>query len=315
MKVLCIGMMVCDHLISVVPDNILELDSVSINRPLLSCGGDALNVAVGLAKLKQDVSITGRIADDANGRFILSECKKYGVDVSGVLFEQDSGTAVSYALIDTAGERHFLSEKSIFEKLSGNDVKDEAIMQSDIVYIGSAMAMRLMDKEGIADIFTRAHQNNKITVLDAAINLEDEKRDWLKYLGPAFSHTDIFLPSIDEASEITGESEPERIASCFEQFPMKAFGIKLGARGCFITDFDKTGYIQPPQGLPVADTTGAGDSFVAGYICGLIKGWDTFKCAEFATAVAARNVGYIGGTAGIADFETTYRFYRTHKKG
>lgn len=50
MKALCVGMMVCDTLISPVPENILELDSVRIDKPRICCGGDALNVAMGLAR-------------------------------------------------------------------------------------------------------------------------------------------------------------------------------------------------------------------------------------------------------------------------
>ena len=142
MKMLCIGMMVCDTLLSPVPSNILTLSSVRIDKPSVCCGGDALNVAIGLAKLGNSVSVAGRVARDANGKFILSECNKYGIHASGVVYEEECATAASYALIDENGERHFLSEKSIFEKLSGEDISDEAIEEADMIYIGSAMAMR-----------------------------------------------------------------------------------------------------------------------------------------------------------------------------
>ena len=117
MRILCVGMMVCDTLISPVPFDILTLDSVSINKPSICCGGDALNVAIGLAKLGAEVSITGRIADDANGRFILKECEKHGVGTAGVVYDTECATAASYALVDEKGERHFLSEKSIFGRI------------------------------------------------------------------------------------------------------------------------------------------------------------------------------------------------------
>ena len=124
MKALCIGMMVCDTLISPVPENILELDSVRIDKPRICCGGDALNVAMGLAKLGCPVSIIGRIGRDSNGSFILKECQQNHIDSSRVIFDQECGTAASYALIDTNGERHFLTEKSVFYRISGTDVSD-----------------------------------------------------------------------------------------------------------------------------------------------------------------------------------------------
>lgn len=320
MQILCIGMMVCDTLISPVPSNILELDSVSINKPCICCGGDALNVAVGLARLNNNVSIIGRIARDTNGSFILEECRKHGIDASKVVYDEECATASSYALIDEKGERHFLSEKSIFARIKGSDVSNESIEKADIVYIGSAMAFREMDKGGIADVFTRAHAlsgrqggEKKLTVMDAAINIEDPERNWLEYLEPAFMQTDVFFPSIDEAVKITGETQPEKIAEAFRKFSMKLFGIKMGAKGCFVTDFTESRYIECPQNMPVVDTTGAGDSFMAGLICALSKGWEVFTAAEFASCVATKNVGAVGGTSGVPDFQEALRFYKEYK--
>lgn len=313
MKILCIGMMVCDTLLSPVPSNILKLDSVRIDKPFICCGGDALNVATGLGILNQPVSIIGRIAEDSNGKFILKECEKNGVDTSGVLFDQECATAVSYALIDEEGERHFLTEKAIFERLTGEDVTNEALKENDIIYFGSAMAMKGMDEGGLYDVFKRAHSYKKLTAMDAAINREDADRDWLAFLAPALGETDIFFPSLQEAEKMTGETEPEKIAECFRTFSMKIFGIKLGEQGCFVTDFKESRRIKCPEGMPVVDTTGAGDSFMAGLLCGLAHGWDTFSSAEFASCVATMNVGAMGGTAGIPDFEEALRFYRTFK--
>lgn len=313
MKILCIGMMVCDTLISPVPFNILKLDSVKINKPSICCGGDALNVAMGLAILNHQVLIAGRIADDANGRFILAECEKKGVDTSGIIFDKECATAASYALIDEDGERHFLTEKAIFERLEGKDVTDEELQKADIIYFGSAMAMHRMDEGGIEDIFKRAHALGKLTAMDAAINREDADRDWLAFLAPALKETDIFFPSLREAEKITKETEPEKIMEYFRPFSMKLFGIKLGGRGCFVTDFKESRYIPCPDGMPVVDTTGAGDSFMAGLLCGMAHGWSPFDSAEFAGCVATKNVGAMGGTAGIPDFDEALHFYQTYR--
>ena len=103
MKILSIGMMVCDVLIRPVPDDILGRDSVAIERPTISCGGDALNVALGLAKLGTDVVLVGRIGDDANGAFIRNTCIDFNVDTKGLIIDNDCATATSFALIDSMG--------------------------------------------------------------------------------------------------------------------------------------------------------------------------------------------------------------------
>ena len=73
MKILCVGMMVCDTIISPVPDDVLSKDSVMIEPPVLSCGGDALNTAIGLAKLSCDVTMAGKTGVDSNGAFLIEE--------------------------------------------------------------------------------------------------------------------------------------------------------------------------------------------------------------------------------------------------
>lgn len=313
MRILCVGMMVCDTLLSPVPFNILEQDSVSIHKPVVTCGGDALNVAMGLAKLDHCVSLVGRIGHDANGKFIMEECKKYDIDVNGVVYDTKYATASSFALIDETGERHFLSKKSIFERLKSEDVPDQLIKDADYIYFGSAMAMEAMNGGGIYDLFKRAHAAGKITVMDASVNL-DEERQWMEYLSPAFYETDIFFPSLEEAVKITGKQEPAQIAECFRPFGMKVFGIKLGGKGCYMTDFNKEYEIACPSGMPVVDTTGAGDSFMAGLLCGLLKGFDLLKATEFAVSIATQNVGVMGGTTGIPNFLEALSFYQNWKK-
>ncbi|MDO4261279.1 MAG: carbohydrate kinase family protein [Eubacteriales bacterium] len=313
MRVLCIGMMVCDTLISPVPDRILELDSVRIRTPQVCCGGDALNVALGLARLNCPVSIAGRIGNDANGKFILDECRRHGVDTERVIFDPECGTAASYALIDERGERHFLTEKTVFYRLEGADVSEEALGEADAVYIGSAMSFPKMDEGGIAEVFGRAHRQGKMTLMDAAVNMEDPDRDWMELLGPAFRETDVFFPSLKEAEQLTGETDPEKIADAFRTFGMKLFGVKLGGRGSFVTDFRESRYIGCPSGMPVVDTTGAGDSFMAGLTCALTRGFPPFEAVRFASCVATRNVGAVGGTAGIPDYEEALRFYQEWK--
>ncbi|MFV0414563.1 MAG: carbohydrate kinase family protein, partial [Oscillospiraceae bacterium] len=137
MKVLCVGMLCCDISISPVPPDILSRDSAPICRPVMSCGGDALNVAMGLAKLGVAVDVAGRVAADANGSFIRAECEKAGIGGKNIVNDNFCATATSFALIDTSGERHFLTDKAIFEKLTAADIPDTALPKAGIVYFGS----------------------------------------------------------------------------------------------------------------------------------------------------------------------------------
>jgi sugar/nucleoside kinase (ribokinase family) len=84
-------------------------------------------------------------------------------------------------------------------------------------------------------------------------------------------------------------------------------GIKMGDQGCLLSD----GHESLRLGIypvPVADTCGAGDAFIAGFIYGKQAGWDLARTATFATATAAFCVTAIGATAGIPDAKTVLRF-------
>ncbi len=316
MKILCAGMMVCDVLLAPIPEDILKRDSVRIGKPVISCGGDALNAAVSLSKLGEHVTIAGRIADDTNGSFIRNICSKYHISMDGVTIDSECPTAVSFALIDKAGERHFLSNSDIFGKFCSGDVSDELIRGNDMIYLGSAMSFSQMDGKGIHDLFSRAHKYGKLTAMDAAVNEEIRSDDWLEELRPALSETDIFFPSYAEASLITGLDKPEAIAAKFKNTGLKIFGIKLGSEGCYITDFKTEKRIPGIPDVKVADTTGAGDSFCAGFLCGLAHMMDPFESAAFASVVAAKNIEKIGGTAGVPNFEEAMCAYQNlfHQK-
>ena len=313
-KILCIGMLVCDILISTVPDDILSRDSVGIRRPITSCGGDALNVAMGLSKLGADVMISGRIARDTSGAFIEQACQAAGIDTRGLVYDETCATSTTFALIDVHGERHFLTDKEIFSKLVESDVPQSLIDEAEIVYFGSAMALPGMDNGGLERLFRRARSAGKWTIMDAAIDETRTDMDWLAALAPTLRQTDVFFPSIDEARLITGKETPEEIAQCMSGFGMKALGIKLGKQGCFVTDFARTLYVPALEWMPVVDTTGAGDSFLAGFMRGLAQGWDIFCSTEFANTIAAQNVGAFGGTAGIPAFEDALHFFQDWKE-
>jgi len=314
MKVLCVGMMVCDVLLSPVPDNIMEQEVSIISKPVYACGGDALNVAFALKKLGVEVMVSGRIGMDSAGEFLLKECNLLKIETTNLIQDKQCPTAISFALIDKKGERHFLSENSIFSKLAFDDIDLISIQQSDYVYFGSAMMMSAMDNGGLVKLFKTAHDLGKITVLDAAINDKKGIKNWLEVLSPVLRETDFFFPSYGEAKLLSGKSDPQKISKLFDDFGMKAFGIKLGSDGCYVTDFINEKFIPGIKNVKVVDTTGAGDSFMAGFICALIHGNDIFEGAEFGNTIAALNIGSIGGAAGVPDFETARKFYLDKKQ-
>jgi sugar/nucleoside kinase (ribokinase family) len=130
---------------------------------------------------------------------------------------------------------------------------------------------------------------------------------WMFLLKPCLQHLDIFLPSLDEAQQISGLKEPRDIARFFMDCGIELIAIKMGSKGSYATDGENE-LIMPPFMVEAVDAVGAGDSFVAGFLTGIMRGWDLEKTLKFANATGALCVTAIGATTGIRSFEETLEF-------
>ena len=314
MNILCVGMMACDIPLYPVTKDLFDREQVRIPDVKITTGGDALNVAATLGKLGIKAAVLGRVGADVHGRYIVDVARQNGIDVSGVVWDREHATNMSYHLIGPKGDRHVIACVPLFEVLDSTDVPDQAIQGSGIVYFGSALTFRKMDDHGTLDLFRRAHRFGAVTAMDAS----------LEYLGPSgpaefenlkktLQETDIFLPSIAEAAYLTGTDDPKEIATRMEPFGMKVFGIKLGARGCYLTDFREEYHLGSFDAFKPLDTTGAGDSFVGGFLCGWSKGWSLERCGVFANVVASHNVAQLGATGGVPTFEQAAAYLESHE--
>lgn len=314
MKVLSVGLAFCDIPLSPVPENILEIDNSIIEPSIPHTGGDALTVSVVLSKLGMQTSLAGRVGKDVNGQFIRRELIKNGVNTNWLIEDGEYGTAVSYILIEGNGERHFLVNRGANDGLTGKDVPDEAIQDADLVFLGSALSMQKMTDDEIAGIFRRAHERGKTTAMDASIATETGAGRRLDLIEKSLWETDIFIPSYEEASFFTGKTNVEEMLDIFGRYSFKLFGIKLGHKGCVLTDFKERIWLSAYPDVKVVDTTGAGDCFMAGFLCGYLHGWDLRKIGEFASAVSAHGIAASGASTGIPDFETILKYAEANGK-
>ncbi|MDR0472714.1 MAG: carbohydrate kinase family protein [Treponema sp.] len=307
-KVYCVGLVICDVPLRPVTKESLETDHTSIEDPVWAPGGDAANAAVALTRLGFDASLSGLVGNDHYGDFVIESLKASGVNVEGVQRHPVYGTQVSHILIEPSGERHFLISSPINGELKYEHLNERFIAESDLVYIGSTLCLKGLDYGGSAELFKKAHSLGKITATDFGGDDSDRGDYWLKTLEPLLRETDIALPSYREAAAITGKKELPEIRDALAPFGIKILAVKLGSSGCYITDFKNEWRLPAFEEFKPVDTTGAGDSFSAGFVRGFLSGWDIRTCGLFASAVAGFNVTKVGAVAGVPDFQTAYNF-------
>ena len=317
------GMLYCDIPVA------LPTDSFCVESIKCTTGGDALNVAMTAAKLGMNAAVVGYVGDDCFGNEIIRTCVDNGIDASYIHKDLPGTSPVAIHIIggDGGGDDYVsgkdknkqlgkghivLDAHPLKGKISPDMVPDILLENSSIVYFGSALTYPQMDRGGTRQLFRRAHDAGAITAMDTFLYARNEyqsPKDIINDIIPALAETDIFIPSLQEIEWLSGGiDEPHEIACHFKDCKFTVFGVKMGAQGCYFTDYHDEFYMPPFSYKKVVDTTGAGDSFFGSFLTAFSKGSTLEECAIFASAVAAFNISEYGATAGVPDYGTVSGF-------
>ena len=312
--VCCVGILVADVIVkpvSQMPEKgiLSPVDSIE-----LFSGGNAMTASINLRKMGISSAVVGMVGDDMFGEFLKSCLKKYDVCTDGLKTTDKAQTSASTLLISDEGERsfwHCVGANGIF---SDKDIDMEIIKKSKIVFVTGTNLLDTFDGQQTADFLKECKNLGKTTALDVCW---DHKGRWGDILIKAMPYIDIFMPSIDEAREISKENTPEKMADKFFEYGVKSVVIKCGSDGCYIRESKgKNGIMIPAcKGITAVDTTGAGDSFCSGFLASYSKGNDFETCALMGNAVGAHCVMEKGATTGIKSYEQMYDFMLERKEG
>ncbi|PWT81055.1 MAG: sugar kinase, partial [Acidobacteria bacterium] len=296
-EVICIGMAVADILVRGV-SNFPEGGVTSLVHDItVASGGDAINEAITLSRLGHRVGLLAAVGDDVQGDFVIRECEKHGVDVSGVSRTAKHPTATSVVLINARGERSFLSQPdSALDAflLSERDV-DRIKPGVKVVSLGSFFCGRNLHDGALVGVLRKAKAVGATTVADFVLS---SHAGGLKSISHLLELVDYAAPSKEEACVYAGTDNLDEIAEEFFSYGVRNVVIKQGGEGVFVrTKTDR--FSLAPYPSSVVDTTGAGDSFVAGFICGLLRGEPLRGCVMIGAATASIAIQSVGATTGV----------------
>jgi sugar/nucleoside kinase (ribokinase family) len=310
MDVLCVGQLAADILVRPVDRVDFGVDTKRVDGIDIKNGGDCLNVALGLRRLGASVAFAGLIGDDQLGNYLLNVVRDAGIDVRGLRRTKEARTCSCLVLINSSGDRTFFYYGGSNDLFSLSDVDMTLLDEAAIVHVGGTYLLPKFDGEGAAKLFAEARARGKLTSMDVTW---DTTGRWLAVIEPCLPYLSFFMPSIREAERIAGTGVPEDIAAFLQEKGVRTAVIKLGEKGCYVKNGAEPGFYSDAFPTRVVDTTGAGDSFVAGFLTGVLEDWDVKSCAAFACAVAAMNIRAVGATAGIPTFEEARQFMQARK--
>jgi sugar/nucleoside kinase (ribokinase family) len=112
------------------------------------------------------------------------------------------------------------------------------------------------------------------------------------------------MPSLEEARQLSGLERPEDILQFFMDLGCSTVVLKMGESGAIAKSRHGTIGLPAIPSLTL-DATGAGDCFAAGFLRGLLEGWELEQCLRLGNAAGALCVRAIGATTGISTFDET----------
>jgi 2-dehydro-3-deoxygluconokinase len=270
-------------------------------------GGAELNVAVALARLGHRAGWAGRLGDEEFGRQILSFLRGEGVDVSGAELDPDAPTGVYFK------ERRALDQLRVYYYRSGSaasrarfeDLDVDRLLSTEVLHItGITAALSESCREMTERLVSAAAERGVFVSFDANVRYRlFEGRDPHEVLVPLAGGADLLFLSDDEAELMVGGGDPDDVRRAMEG--MRAGTVVVhGARGAFAVERKGSGvYEREGYAVDVVDTVGAGDAFVAGYLSGWLRGWETGECLRLANACGACAVTVPGDVESMPDEE------------
>jgi sugar/nucleoside kinase (ribokinase family) len=292
-KVTVIGAAIVDIMAAPVDKDLFTKGSVPAKKEMISCGGDALNEAVVLSGLGVDTEITTLLGKDEMGETVLRCLRSNAVSLEKVTLSSNIATGMNIVLVDSDGERYFITNpESTLRKLSKEHILPYVESMGDIVSFASIFVSAKLTISDMEEVFRAVKEKkNRIFVADMT---RAKNGETIEDIVPLLKYIDYIIPNESEASALTGEIDPRESARCFIEHGAQNVIIKCGKDGCIYRSAKEGGIIPAYPAADVIDTTGAGDSFVAGFIYGLTKGLATPDCCRYGCAASSVVVEHMG---------------------
>lgn len=309
MRILSVGNIACDILVS--PFDAPPVQKRKLLKDVsLFAGGDALNAAIDLAILGQEVCLVGRVGKDDFGWKIRKTLAEFpAINTQYLVDIDDTPTSTSVSTIMPNGERRAAYRAGCNETLTLSDIPEAMIHWSDHVHLGSAMRLSAMDGEGTRELFKKARASGKSTSMDLVVDLDEI---WLGKIQDALQYCDIFLPSHYEVREVCRLEDPLAMKEFFRPYGLKVFGVKMGSRGVFITDYRQDIFMPSVTVQKPVDTLGAGDAFMATFIAAYLNRLPLEICTSMASHASCHVISRFGPTTGMKSFDHLHHEALTH---
>lgn len=291
-KVVIAGAAIVDVLVSPAEPDVFQTGSYPAETIHMSVGGDALNEATILSKLGVDVRLETVIGCDMAGEMLWNHCRQTGIEINTRCKRKEMDTGINVVLVKKDGERVFLTNPhGSLRKLSPGDITLPFPEDAGILCFASIFVFPMINDAEMASIFRQAKSQGMTVCADMT---KCKNGETAADIAESLKLIDYLMPNKEEAMLVTQSSSVEEAAKCLLDAGVQNVVIKCGADGCFVKNKECEMWITAEKDVVCVDTTGAGDSFAAGFIYGLHQGFSLEACAKYANQCGAKSVARIG---------------------
>lgn len=242
-------------------------------RFLKAAGGAPANVAVGVRRLGLDAGFIGKVGDDPFGHWLASVLERDGVDVSQLRFDDAARTALAFVSLTEEGDRDFMFYRhpSADQLHRPDEIDLHAVADATILHMGSISLIQEPSRSATLAAIDAARGAGRLVSYDPNLRLplwesEEAAREGMR--GP-WELAHVIKISEEELSFLTGSDELDAAWSLMHD-ELQLLTVTLGQAGVAWFAGDRSGRVGGFSVKP-ADTTGAGDAFVAALLVALAR--------------------------------------------
>lgn len=250
-----------------------------------SGGGQAANTISALSKIGLRTGLIGTVGIDDFGDFLIRELK--GTNISGIVRKGETGICI--VILDENRERTMFVLPNANDLIDYKDIDPSFASNTEFLYLTSFVSDKPLSIQ--KEIVWKIPESVKIGFDPGVIY---SKRG-VSQLSEIIQRTFVLFITTAELKYIAGSDSRDAIQELLMDGP-RIVVHKMGNKGSIVFTKSETYKIPAYETEPI-DTTGAGDVFAAGFLCGLVKGLSIMECGNFAAKMAALSIRGYGRTS------------------
>src|SRR3989344_433442 len=284
---------------------------INVEDVIFLSGGGGTNTAATFAKQGFKTAFCGGIGADISGLEIIRELRHLRVDTRFVVKKKEKHTNTSVIISSIGDDRTILVYRGASDAMSIKDMNLKKIKKAKWFYL-APLSGSLCDSFG--EIIDFAKANNIKVAINPSMQQLSLPHEQLKNI---LQKVDILFLNQEEASHLTGipfQQESEIFKKIDEICPGVAVMTK-GGEGTVVSDGKYLYSALPRADRKIVDTTGAGDSFAAGFLSEYIRqNGDIEKAIQLGLANSEANLTEVGAKTGLLDKNSEFQRAKVSKE-